>query len=371
MNSKIKQFIAFGICSVVALVFCLGVLVVTVNNLGNETGETEQKAIVNKTELDSSKETLVEYINNLVFNTADRFVKTKAYTDISVNDIKVLNSSKSQEKDQELLNFAKDKMLPAVDSFYAEDSEGTFENDNSKKLSLVLNKNLLKNADFSIGQVDENGKSIFDDEGNIVDNEFYYLTYNVDIENKSYSKKLSEMLSVKDDISAKAQFIYAIKDDCKINNFEAEPENFVIKAKVNRTNDEIQYINVIRNYAVTFDAAFVNNAELFGEKQISFIYTVTDTYEYSYAGISFAEGEITIEPDEEYMLNVNAVIDDDSEYTVEFSSSIEDIASVDEMGYVKGLKNCDVPTVITVKLNYLGEIFTDTCIVNVSVKEVP
>ena len=56
----------------------------------------------------------------------------------------------------------------------------------------------------------------------------------------------------------------------------------------------------------------------------------------------------------------------DSEYSVEFSSSDEDVAFVDEMGYVKGLKNCDVPTIITVKLNYLGETFTDTCVVNVS-----
>ena len=62
-------------------------------------------------------------------------------------------------------------------------------------------------------------------------------------------------------------------------------------------------------------------------------------------------------------------IPNDSEYKVEFSSSVEDIASVDEMGYIKGLKNCDVPTIITVKLNYLGETFTDTCVVYVSVKE--
>ena len=63
------------------------------------------------------------------------------------------------------------------------------------------------------------------------------------------------------------------------------------------------------------------------------------------------------------------LIDDDSEYTVEFISSMDDVVSVDEMGYIKGLKNTDVPTTITVKLNYLGETFTDTCIVYVSVKE--
>ncbi len=366
MNNKIKQFIAFGVCSVIALALCLGVLVVTVNNLDNDANITENKTIINKTQLDSSEETLVKYINKLLSKTNDKFVKTKTYTEVSVNDLKVLNSSENQEKDQALLSFAKDKMLSSIDSFYAEDSEGTFENHNSKKLAPVLNKNLLKNADFSIGQVDENGKSVFDDEGNLVDNEFYFLTYNIDVEKEANNNKLFEMFSVEDDNSAKEQFIAAVKENCRINHFEAKPESFIIKAKVNRENDEIIYINVIKNYAIKIKAVFINNAEFFGEKDFSFIYTVTDNYEYSYAGISFVEDEVTVGFDEEYMLNVNAVIDNDSEYTVEFSSSDEEIAIIDEMGYVKGVKNCDVPVTITVKLSYLGETFTDTCIVNVS-----
>ncbi len=365
MSSKIKQFVIFGISSVVALALCLGVLVVTVNNLDGGASTAEKKIVINKTELDSSKEVLVEYINKLVSETEVGFVKTKTYTDVFVNDLKVLNSSTNQEKDEALLSFAKDEILSVIDSYYAEDLEGTFKNDDSKKLQLVLNKNAIKNADFSIGQVNDKGESVFDNEGNLVDNEFYYLTYDIDIENKSYNKKLSETFSVVDDLSAKEQFIYSIKDNCRIDNLEAKPESFLIKVKVNRTVDEIQYINVIKNYSVKMNAEFINDAEFFGKKEISFIYTVTDTYEYSYAGISFVEDEITIAFDEEYMLNVNAVIDNDSEYTVEFSSSNQDIASVDELGYVKGLKNCDVPAIITVKLNYLGQTFTDTCTVNV------
>ncbi len=367
MNGKIKQFIAFGIASFVALALCIAVLVVTVNNLGSDITETENKTIINKTELDSSKEVLVEYINKLVLKTDNRFVKTKTYTDASISDLKVLNSE-NQGQDEALFNFAKDKMLSSVDGYYEADSEGTFEKDDSQKLVFKLDKNVLKKADFSIGQINENGESVFDDEGNLVDNEYYYLTYDVDIENKPNNKKLSEMFSVKDDISAKEQFLVAVKDNCIINDFEAKPDSFIIKAKVNRENDEIQYINVIRKYVVTLDAEFINVAEVFGEKQLSFFYTVADTYEYSYAGISFVEDEITIEHDEEYMLNVNAVIDDDSEYKVEFYSSDDYIATIDEMGYVKGLKNCDAPVTITVKLSYLGETFTDTCIVNVSVK---
>lgn len=366
MNNKIKQFIAFGVCSVVALVLCMTVLVVTVNNLSGDTDATENNTIINKTELDSFNETLIKYINKLISETEGRFVKTKTYTDVSVNNIEVLNSAENKEKDAALLNFAKDRILPVIDSYYADDFAGSFEKDDSKKLSIVLNKNALKNASFSVGQADENGESVLDDAGNVIDNDFYFLTYNIDIKNKSFDKKFAEMLSVKDDISAKEKFVDAVNGDISISDFQAEPDSFIIKAKINRTNDEIQYINVIRSYEVKLDAAFINDAELFGEKELYFVYTVTDTYEYSYAGISFIEDAITLEHDEEYMLNVNAVIDDDSEYNVKFSSSDENIAIVDEMGYVKALKNSDNPVTITVELKYLGETFTDTCLVNVS-----
>ncbi len=366
MNNKIKQFIAFGVCSVVALAVCLGVLVVTVNNLDNSTSAIENKTIISKTELDSSKEILVAYINNLVSKTKGKFIKTKTYTDVSVNDISVSDKFENRNKDEALLDFAKDKILSVIDSYYAEDFEGSFEKEDSKKLALVLNEAIIKNADFSIGQTDENGERIFDDEGNLVDDEFYYLTYHIDTQTKSFNQEVLKILSVENDLSVKKQFIDAVKDNCRINSFFAKPDNFIIKAKVNRANDEIQYINVIKTYEITVSANFINAAEFLGEKEFSFIYTVTDTYEYSYAGISFVENEIIINFDEEKMLNVNAVIDDDSEYTVEFSSSDEDIVSVDEMGYVKCLKKCDVPVTITVKLNYLGETFTDDCIANVS-----
>ena len=60
MNNKVKQFVAFGVCSVVALALSLGVLVITVNNSDGDKTISENKNIISKTELNSSKETLVK-----------------------------------------------------------------------------------------------------------------------------------------------------------------------------------------------------------------------------------------------------------------------------------------------------------------------
>ncbi len=366
MKSKIKQFIGFGICSVVALAVCLAVLVVTVNNLDKEQATSQPPMIESLTKLDNSKETLKHYFNTVISNTEDRFVKTKTYTNISISELVVSGGSSNKEQDIALFDFVVKQIQPMLDSYYTEDFEGTFAKDDSYKPNLRFNDGVMAKAAYSVGQVDENGESVLDDEGNVVDAEYYYLTFVIDGKTISDNEELSIMFSSENDINAKNLFIEASEDSISINKFNSEPVDFTVEAKINRETDKLEYIDVIRNYKITLDVSFINKTDFLGSKELTFVYSVRDTYEYFYAGVSFGEDEITIGMNEEYMLDVNAVIDDDSEYKVEFSSSDGKIVSVDEMGYVKGVKNSDTPVIITVKLNYLDKIFTDTCAVNVN-----
>ena len=75
---------------------------------------------------------------------------------------------------------------------------------------------------------------------------------------------------------------------------------------------------------------------------------------------------MTVAPGTEAMLSVNAVIENDSDYKVSFTSSDSSVVTVDEMGYIKGIKSSNSPVTITVTLEYLGEKFTDECTVNVT-----
>ena len=57
--------------------------------------------------------------------------------------------------------------------------------------------------------------------------------------------------------------------------------------------------------------------------------------------------------------------DPDRIFTVEFISSDESIATVDEIGMVEAVKVSDEPVTVTVKLHYRGKVYEDTCLVHV------
>ena len=368
MAGKKRQFIIFGLCSFLALVLCLVTLVVVVKQV-----EKDNKKVIastdeaSKTELAGDEEELSEYIYNLTaFANENRFVKVNKYTDLSIDDggVKVyLPDGSESSNDGAIFSYAKNYILPFADSLYGDDYVGEFG---------VAYNNMpfvnLDGADFTvtyqIGEVDDEGNKVLDDEGNHIDGDYYFITYTVNgatVTGDALARTFGTD-SAPDVMSAVGEELSSV---CTVNSSEAVAGDFIITAKVNRLTDEISTLSICRNYTVTADVTFKGDLAVFGEKEFVFPYSVTDTYEYFYAGIALSENEIFIEEGDEVNLTVNAVIEDDSEYEVTFSSSDTSIAMVDEMGYVKGVKLSDEPVTITVTLTYMGETFTDECIVYV------
>jgi uncharacterized protein YjdB len=214
---------------------------------------------------------------------------------------------------------------------------------------------------FSQGQLDENGALLLDDEGNLVDADYYFLTFSVD--GKTVNDAKSKTAFYADEgLDVEGQVKASLSTDCNITFKKSEPSEYVIKAKINRFTDEIVNIEVRRNFNINADLEFLNNMSVFGKKNVDFKFSITEIYDYKYAGVSFASDNFQAEAGDEISLTVNAVIEDESEYQVKFISSDESVATVDEMGYVQILK--EEPVVITVELRYLGEIFTDKCYIN-------
>ncbi len=363
-QSKKKQFIIFGLCSFIALVMCMVTLVITVkqvegdNNHGNKDSTVKESATLLKNDFSI----LSDYARGLTEKTHNnKFVKVCSYTDVSVDDSTVkLYDKEGNEADTSLFLYAKNKLLPTIDGWYGEDYTGTFGvvYDDMPRISLADVKTAT--ARYTTGLADDNGNPVYDDSGVLVDEDYYYLTFNAD--GKSATEKGVVGTFRTDDVpEIGARLRKELATVCDIKESQVEPDGFTATLKINRFTDEIVYLEIARFYSVKADVNFIGDMLTFGERSLEFTYKVTEHFDYYYAGIAFTNEQLYLDVGEEGVVSVNAIIEDDSDYAVTFSSSDESIATVDEMGYVTALKASDKPVNLTVTLNYMGEIFTDEC----------
>lgn len=367
--SKKKQFVLFGLCSVLAMAICMATLVVTVKNIeGNGSGAVN--TIVNiesKTKLTDEK--LTDYIFNLTNEAiGNDYIKVNSFTDVNVDEGSIVvtdKDGKTSDKDKNIFAYAKNYFIPLADELYGADVTGVFgENTGKKPLVELTSVDNLKGK-FTVGAVDEGGKSLLNEDGTVVDGDFYFIEFEID--GKSVTDETQKATFNVHDLTEGINSISKkIESGCEVSSVDVTPDSFFIKAKVNRITDKIEYIEIQRNYNIKGDFSFIEDLAVFGEKQIQFTYSVNQRYEYFYAGIDLLEEEITVNEKGEAALTVNAQLEDYSDYTVRFISSDENIATVDEMGYVTGVKCSDKPVTITVELEYLGKTFIDQCTVYVN-----
>lgn len=370
-SNKKLQFILFGLCSFLALCICMVILVLTANSVEGANSSSAEYDTESKTALSDDSYLLAEYLKSLTEKTVNNeFVKVATYSDpfVEASSIIVSDSANIEDSDcTNLLMYAKDKILPAVYGYYPENFEGEFGSVyNGMPVVDLSNIENLK-GEFTVGETDEDGNPLYDSEsGEIIDSEYYFLSFFIDADEVYSDEELSALFSRSETKFAKESFIKEISTVCSVRKTEISPESFRIKVKINRFTDKIEYITYDSIYNISSDVLFINELNFLGNKLVSFQYKFSKTYEYDYAGIEFAQSSVTVEPGSEASLSVNAVIEDDSQYTVNFKSSNPSVVTVDEMGYIKGIAESDEPVIITVVLEYLGETFTDECAVTVA-----
>ncbi len=365
--SKKKQFIIFGICSLIALVLCMVTLVIVVEKVENETVKTDSNDSVNNFEMiKNQKGEPVKYIADVTAATLNnKFIKVDTFTDVSIDDSKISINGSNKGNDIALFSYIKNQLVSTIDSYYGEDYSGEFGCIYEKMpyINLFGIPDLICNT--SVGLSDESGKVVYDENGVIVDGEYYFLTYTAngagimgEATHKAFN--LIDIPEVKNKIERD------ISDVCKFSSFSAKPGDFTVRAKVELADDHISYIETEQIYNIKAELKFINQLADFGNRIFEFEYKVIQKYEYSYVGIELSQSELTLGKGEEASLSVTAVIEDNSDYKVTFKSSDKSIATVDELGYIKGIKESDKPVVITVTLDYLGESFFDECVVYVN-----
>ena len=136
--------------------------------------------------------------------------------------------------------------------------------------------------------------------------------------------------------------------------------------KVNRLTDKIETLRFETTADNTVSLNFGNEySEL---NDVSIKYNATDKIEYSFTwpGLKLNLNEKTVELGSSEVLKATLTCDDPVKYDVTWSSSDEDILTVDEEGYLKTHKQFG-DAVITAKFMFNGAEYSDSCLVHVGV----
>ncbi len=366
-QSKKKQFIIFGLCSFIALALCMLTLVVVVKNVEkNENTQVQNNA--EEQFMENEKNDLLCYISaitNMTLN--NKSVKVNVSTDVNIDDSTIVVDGKTDSKDVQLFTYFKNQAIGQIDALYGEDYTGEFGVIYPDMPHVVLPMDTKIECNMTKGLADEEGNPVYDDEGVLIDEDYYFLTFTA--KNGVLNEEEIEAFGLKDVKSVKDGVNEILSSVCKIKNLKVTPQDFKINTKANAYTDYLEYLEYQHVYKIDTDIEFINEFSVFGEKSVSFEYIVTKRFDYSFVSITFSQDTLYLEKGEEAQLTVNAVIEDDSEYEIKFISNNEDVVTIDEMGYVNVLKESEEPVSVVVELRYMGEKFYDECYVYTTAQE--
>ncbi len=356
--SQKKRIVLLVLCSLFTLAISTGVIMLIAFSMiteGTYTFETDtpKESLVS---LPESKAAVISCLEDLVAeskNDIHTFVNSRTSFEIVSFEYGGTDSEKS------LAEFMVYNTTGNIDALYPADYNGSFGEAFDAHPTLDLKSAQCKKAECQQGVKNE--------DGTLTDTDFCF--FKVAVQGVGVDETDSNVFTsfnmhyVPDVIDG---IVAELSESFTVTSFEIVPQEFFLAAKSDRCMKKLLNYDIERNYRVTLDLEAKGDFAGATMSQLMFNCRVTENYEYTWAGISFTQESMSVAPGEEAPLSLLAVINDDSEYEISFESSDETICTIDDAGYVKGLKESRTPAVIRVKLTYLGEVYEAEC--NVYVK---
>ncbi len=197
-------------------------------------------------------------------------------------------------------------------------------------------------------------------------NEKYRDEYNITLEiNNRDSSLLTRLFA--DDTAEKISD--AVNSVCSDNNFILKDTDTnclkaYVKYGINRLTGEITYMKFVRRSDVKLVLSFKNGLESLGEKTVSFVIVEENNFEFSWPSLKLNEVTATVEPKGNGNLLATLTCSDAAKTDVTWTSSDENILTVDSEGYYKAGKTAG-SAVVTASFEFNGKTYTDSCVVNV------
>lgn len=150
--------------------------------------------------------------------------------------------------------------------------------------------------------------------------------------------------------------------DYKINSLEYSDVQLVFQ--INRLTDEIKSLSYKKLVDVGMTASFKNEYASLGAVPVSFTVEESVNFTFTWPDISLSAKEMSLEKKKTDVLKATLTCSNPVGTEVIWISSNENIATVDEEGYVTA-GNTDGTAAITASMEFTGKSYTDSCTVHV------
>lgn len=358
-----KPKIALGVFAMlVALALCAGIISKYSKTLVTEGTVDLAPEPAALTEIPKSGDEIVEYIKRIMAKAEDNSrVSVDVSTSLSVDE----NSITADGGDSQLniIKFAKRTVLEKLTEKYP-CIDGTFGDGFADYPQIALNPSDFKTLSITNGRLNDMGEAEEDD----------YYFFNLLLPDFDYPVNSASPVFTTFGMDEIDGIIAAAKSETAemltVKSADVACTGFAVDGRIDKFTDNLDYICFTRAYTVTLNVEFIGDYSGFDVTEITFPYCVTEKYDYTWAGFSFAEDKLTLFERESEMMPVSAVIADDAtaqDYELTFTSSNENVAVVDSEGNVKGVAVSTEPAIITAVFKYMGNTYTDTCEVYVTV----
>lgn len=189
----------------------------------------------------------------------------------------------------------------------------------------------------------------------------YTVNLYFDSENETVLKKNFSPVS---NDEAKDMFAAALGDDIKVNNVSLSYPEFSVTYKVKRLTNEITYLCYTSKTDVDADVEMTGKYNALGQHNIKFTIEKNDKFKFTWPSLVLSDDIISVEPKGNDNLLATLTCDEPTKQIVTWTSSDENVVTVDEEGYFKAGKEAGT-AVITASFDYNGKTYSDTCDIEV------
>ncbi|MEI6579048.1 MAG: Ig-like domain-containing protein, partial [Eubacteriales bacterium] len=155
------------------------------------------------------------------------------------------------------------------------------------------------------------------------------------------------------------------KSFAAVENIKVKCTDLEINSTVNRLSNKISNITYIKKLKIEADVRFLGELSAVGTRRMSFIFEENNEFNFTWANLALLPKTLALKKGD--IKVIAAKITASSDMKVSWSSSAPEIASVGSDGYVEAHEVSATPVFITAKFDFLGETYTDTSEVYVTV----